>query len=218
MESNLIFVIVFFIVTVGQIALLLSGYSRTVSANDVSKEIDKFRDTRLFREDYVIADNERIDVSKHMSLIVCGDSMQKYDIHDGDRIYIKRYSSEDSNSIEKRPILVMRYKHKSIFHRMVYSNYFLMKFIGYVEDLSVAEKLYKEDMGVSLERFMNDLRKSIDMFEKKNGKVLLGEFFDVELQRNVYSLYEANDVIGSADYRTQMGGNLKTQGLTCQKL
>lgn len=201
--ENVVFIIVFFIATACQIYLLLSkeSISRTTMAGDVDKFCFAFQMSSNKHHEYLIVNNDRVDVSKDMSLIVCGESMQKYNIHNGQRVYIRCYKGEDYKNIKGTPILLIKYKHhKNWLYKLFASEYKLRKFIGYVDDFSKVENLYNENMGISKEQFLKDVQKSKDKLNEREVKVMLSETFDVELCRNRYSVHHADNAVGMVRY------------------
>lgn len=139
MSVNILFITIFTGAIIFMTYLIMSEY--TIESTTIAGDIHKFclskTLTRCPRKSQLKVDGEYVSTNDMLSLIVCGNSMRKYGISDGCRIYARPLATSDKTNITNYPVIVLDNKHRK---NDYYSHYKLRKFVGYLADLSDMEK------------------------------------------------------------------------------
>lgn len=202
--TSVAFIIVFTILIVAQIVLLCSMVygGNTAIAGDVNKRAFRMQWTSRPVHKHLVINDNKIDLSEFVSLIVHGNSMRQYKIKDGQRVYVHEYKTEsDRQGIKTRPVVVFKIKHTFPW----FSQYKLRKFVSYLNSVETLDwnKVFddnKENIQIPKERFVKEIQIKLKNIEDKNGLFVLSETFDESSDACRYSLHHASNLYGSVKY------------------
>lgn len=193
MTISIWFVIILTICVSGMLAIMYLSLETSVTAGDANSTCMYKIPSSNRRRSRIQVNGVEYNVKDMLSLIVCGNSMKNYNIHDGNRVYVEVLSEENKMNIERYPVIVYDNKHRK---SDLYSHYKLRKFVGYVETLNNLYEVFNERIQITKEIFDTDIKNSSCDLSDKSKKVVLSETFDKNLNRNRYSLHHAENIVG----------------------
>lgn len=185
-----IWLIALIIVYGGMLILLLLGIKKlpVVKAGKVTKLCHK--DKRVFGS--LPNEVNGVRLSTYEKMYVQGNSMNKYNIHDGQVIYVRPFSEEEKSAISTYPVLVFTIINKQ---HSDDADYKLRKFVGYITNDNWEEvyNTYKQRIHVSKDIFIEQCSKKYS-----TGKFVLSETEDNG--KILYSLHPVETVYGKVEY------------------
>lgn len=202
--SSVAFIIVFTILIVAQIVLLGSMVygGNTAIAGDVSKRAFRRQWTSKPVHKQLIINDDKIDLSEFVSLIVHGNSMRQYRIKDGQRVYVYEFKTEaDRKGISTRPVVVFKIKHTLPW----FSQYKLRKFVSYLEDVDTLDwnnvfEDNKDKIQIPKVQFVKEIQTKLKKVDNKKGLFVLSETYDEHTEGCRYSLHHASNLYGAVKY------------------
>lgn len=196
-----LFAIVFFLTIVGMLVFLFLNIKSlpVVKAGKVTKPCKEIKRIFGYMPSMISINGIKRDVSKDMQMIVCGNSMQKYNIYDGQRIYVKTMGDEEKNEITRYPVLVFHIVNGELGD----AKYKLRKFVGYVDNDNLQDLFAskQERIKVSEDVFVSQCKEKLRKLRQKNsGRLVLSETFDEDKNAIFYSLHPVNTILGKVEY------------------
>ncbi len=202
MAGNIL-VIPFVIAMVGMVVMLLSGVVKmdVVKAGKADKPCKRTRYVFSGRSKTVCVDGRREDVSDCRKMVVCGNSMKKYDIVDNNCIYVKLYKDEEKSGIDTHPVLVLNIIDNPDKDDAQYK---LRKFLCYYHGEKF-EDVYKSNAGrlsgITEDEFVAMCSaKYAKMSGSENGNLILSETFDEDNGSVQYSFHPVSAIYGKVIY------------------
>ena len=196
-----LFTVVFAMMVVGMLVFLLLNIKSlpVVKAGKVTKPCRENKFFFGYMPSYIRINGVRKDVSKDCQMLVCGNSMKKYNIFDGQRIYVKLIKGDAKVHIEHFPVLVFHIVNGATGD----SKYKLRKFVCYVSDdnfTSVYEK-FKDRIKVSEKKFLEQCSSKYGKLRNEyKGRFILSETYDEDKNIVLYSLHPVESVFGKVEY------------------
>ena len=196
-----LFAIVFFLTIVGMLVFLFLNIKSlpVVKAGKVTKPCKEIKRFFGYMPSRISINGMKRDVSKDIQMIVCGNSMQNYNIYDGQRIYVKTMGDEEKNGIVRYPVLVFHIVNGEPGD----AKYKLRKFVGYVEndDLRNLFLALQNRIKVTEDVFVSQCADKLKRLRQKNqGRLVLSETFDEDKNAIFYSLHPVNTILGKVEY------------------
>lgn len=198
---NLIwFYIIITIAVSGTLAMLFVEFPirRRVKAGTADKYV--FGCAVARRLSKVSVGNRQVDAADYEQMVAAGDSMQDYNIHNGDSILVSPYDELGKCHIERYPVLAIKLRGPM---KPFDSNIKLRKFVGYVgnQDWAAAYDRYNDRVKpvVSREDFMASCAKSYGKHQfafSEETPAVLSETYDVDSHRYHYSVHPVGNVYG----------------------
>lgn len=196
-----LFAIVFFLTIVGMLVFLFLNIKSlpVVKAGKVTKPCKEIKRIFGYMPSHILINGVKKDVSKDMQMVVCGNSMQNYNIYDGQRIYVKTMGDEEKNGIARYPVLVFHIvngEHGD-------AKYKLRKFVGYVDNDNLHELFAsKQDrIKVSEDVFLSQCEEKLrKLRQKESDRFVLSETFDEDQKAILYSLHPVTTIFGKVEY------------------
>lgn len=197
-----VFAIAFGVMMIGMIIILLLNFNSlpVVKAGKVTKFCDKKKFVFGTMPNHVRINNRVVDLSDDEKMVVSGNSMKEYDIFDGQRIYVKRYSEDERNTIQRYPVLVFNIVNTPNEKDAVYK---LRKFVGYITtnnwpDVFVTfQDRIKTDQ-VTFTRLCTEKYAKIPQADR--DRLVLSETYDEEHNTVLYSLHPVSTIYGKVEY------------------
>lgn len=158
--------------------------------------------------DIVECDGEEVSTEGKEIIVIRGESMRQYGIHDNCRGIISLFSNEEKLSITGMPIVEFSIHDKK--WAIWESHRKLRKFITYLPshegyDFHAIYKEFKDYISIPEAIFVQECEKRMEEMHKKwksyAGQVLvLSETFDCRKNRNHYSIHRATSLRGRLEY------------------
>lgn len=199
--SVTLFSIVFPIMIFGMLALLFINIQTlsVVKAGKVTKPCKERRTVFGDTPSNININGVRIDVSKDLKMLVCGNSMKNYNIFDGQRIYVKPMTDNEKHDIKHYPVLVF-----NIVGGMEGdAKYKLRKFVGYVKDNNFKDlyEIQHNRIKVSMDTFISQCSPKYDKLREQYSEMLvLSETYDEDTNTVLYSLHPVSTILGKVEY------------------
>lgn len=197
----IVYIIVFVIAFTFQIYLII----RTLMFPMIAKagNIKDFYGIFTILQRYPKHNEYEDNVKNTKCLSVRGNSMKKYEIQNGDTIFIEKYSDSDKFGITTYPVLVFQLKIKRL-SDVFDSRYKLRKFVGYIDDLN-AESMYNQyinRINCSKDDFIRCIDSKIHLIEKRKErkKYVLSETYDEKKDMTLYSLHSVESIYGKVKF------------------
>lgn len=189
--SVTVFTIFFLFMAVGMITLLLLN-TRKVCVVKAGK-VTKFCKGRRF----VYCGD--VDVNGDSRMLVAGNSMQAYGIHDGQVVFVKRFKDNEKKEISAYPVIVF-----SIADRPDKSDagYKMRKFVGYTygESLDSLYDKYIARIKVPKNEFISQCEKKYARICTLTPDAVLSETYDEMNDKVLYSLNPVDLLYGKVEY------------------
>lgn len=202
MNGNIL-VIPFVIAMVGMVVMLLSCVVKleVVKAGKADKPCRRTRYVFSGRSKMVCVGGRREDVSDCRKMVVCGNSMKKYDIVDNNCIYVKLYKDEEKSGIDTHPVLVLNIIDNPDKDDAQYK---LRKFLCYYHGEKF-EEVYRSNAGrlrgITEEEFVAMCSsKYANMSDSGKGDLILSETFDEDNGSVQYSFHPVSAIYGKVVY------------------
>lgn len=203
MNGNVL-VIPFVVAMVGMVVMLLSGVVKldVVKAGKADKPCKRTRYVFSGRSKTVCVDGRREDASGCRKMVVCGNSMKKYDIVNGGCIYVKLYENDGEKSgIDTHPVLVLNIIDNPDKDD---ARYKLRKFLCYYHGEKF-EDVYDLNAGrlngIAKEEFVAMCSaKYAKMSGSEKGNLILSETFDEDNESVQYSFHPVSAIYGKVVY------------------
>lgn len=200
--STPVFVITILIMTVGMLLLLLSNIKRlpVAKAGKVSKFYPKKKTIIGSMPNKITINGESINVGNDEKMIVHGNSMRKYKIYDGQRIYVRTLNDDEKNAINTYPVLVFKIIDNP---NKKDAEYKLRKFVGYIDSDNwdkIYEK-YKSRIYTNRQDFIEQCKKKYSSIPHREcGNLILSETYDEDNHIMAYSLHPKSLIHGKVEY------------------
>ena len=196
-----LFAIVFFLTIVGMLVFLFLNIKSlpVVKAGKVTKPCKEIKRIFGYMPSRILINGVKKDVSKDMQMIVCGNSMQNYNIYDGQRIYVKAMEDEEKNGITRYPVLVFHIVNGEPRD----AKYKLKKFVGYVDNDNLHDLFAsKQDrIKVSEDVFRSQCEEKLrKLRQKESDRLVLSETYDEDKKAILYSLHPVTTIFGKVEY------------------
>lgn len=145
-----------------------------------------------------------VKVHDYKQMVVAGNSMKDYDIHDGDIVLVKTYDDQSKKEIHTHPVIAIKLSGQ---RNPLDSDMKLRKFVGYATDQKWGA-LYdrysdRVKQGVSRDDFIASCSKSYDKKPfaiEQNNPAVISETYDVDSHRYHYSVHPVNLLYGKVMY------------------
>lgn len=148
---------------------------------------------------HAVVNGHEIDLRDDRIMSVCGNSMQKYGIRDGQQIYVKELSRDEAHKICTFPVVVFHI----INGKPDDSEFKLRKFVGYVhnQDCDKIYETYKGRICIPREKFINQCNSKFSKYgDNTPASLVLSETFDEDKKETVYSLHPVSSIYGKVEY------------------
>ena len=191
-----LFAIVFFLTIVGMLVFLFLNIKSlpVVKAGKVTKPCKEIKRIFGYMPSVISINGIKRDVSKDLQMIVCGNSMQNYNIYDGQRIYVKAMEDEEKNQITRYPVLVFHIVNGELGD----AKYKLRKFVGYVDNENLNDLFVsKQDrIKVSEDIFVSQCEEKLRKLRlKESVRLVLSETYDEDQKAILYSLHPVTTIL-----------------------
>ena len=198
----IVFAIAFGIMMIGMIVLmLLNTYSLpVVKAGKVTKFCNKKKCVFGAMPNRVRINNQDIDLSDNEKMVVSGNSMKEYRIFDGQRIYVKRYSEDEKNTIQRYPVLVFNIVNTPNEKDATYK---LRKFVGYITTCNWTDVFvtFQDRIKIDKDTFTSLCeQKYAKTPQADRDRLVLSETYDEEHNTVLYSLHPVSTIYGKVEY------------------
>lgn len=197
-----LFIIVMTISSIGMIAFVLCNMRKlpVVKAGKADELHPRLKYTFGKMPSIVKVNGVSVDLNDDVEMLVCGNSMKDYNIHDGQRIYVKEYKEDSEKlNIKTHPVLVFRITQKLVEED---ADFKLRKFVGYLDG--------QPDWNIVYERYKNRIHIDKDIFiaqcEEKYNKttdrehLVLSETYSEKKKVILYSMHAAKTIYGKVEY------------------
>lgn len=197
-----LFIIVMTISSIGMIAFVLCNMRKlpVVKAGKADELHPREKSTFGKLPTMVKVNGVRVDLKDDVEMLVCGNSMQEYNIHDGQRIYVKECKDESEKmNIKTHPVLVFRITQKTIEND---ADFKLRKFVGYLDeqpDWNQVYEQYKNRIHIDKDTFIAQCEEKYKKTSDKENLVL-SETYSEEKKVILYSMHEADTIYGKVEY------------------
>ena len=196
-----LFAIVFFLTIVGMLVFLFLNIKSlpVVKAGKVTKPCKEIKRIFGYMPSVISINGIKRDVSKDLQMIVCGNSMQNYNIYDGQRIYVKAMEDEEKNQITRYPVLVFHIVNGELGD----AKYKLRKFVGYVDNENLNDLFVsKQDrIKVSEDIFVSQCEEKLRKLRlKESVRLVLSETYDEDQKAILYSLHPVTTIFGKVEF------------------
>lgn len=196
-----LFAIVFFLTIVGMLVFLFLNIKSlpVVKAGKVTKPCKEIKRIFGYMPSMISINGIKRDVSKDLQMIVCGNSMQNYNIYDGQRIYVKAMEDEEKNQITRYPVLVFHIVNGELGD----AKYKLRKFVGYVDNENLHDLFVsKQDrIKVSEDIFVSQCGEKLRKLRlKESVRLVLSETYDEDQKAILYSLHPVTTIFGKVEF------------------
>ena len=196
-----LFAIVFFLTIVGMLVFLFLNIKSlpVVKAGKVTKPCKEIKRIFGYMPSVISINGIKRDVSKDLQMIVCGNSMQNYNIYDGQRIYVKAMEDEEKNQITRYPVLVFHIVNSELGD----AKYKLRKFVGYVDNENLHDLFVsKQDrIKVSEDIFVSQCEEKLRKLRlKESVRLVLSETYDEDQKAILYSLHPVTTIFGKVEF------------------
>ena len=196
-----LFAIVFFLTIVGMLVFLFLNIKSlpVVKAGKVTKPCKEIKRIFGYMPSMICINGIKRDVSKDLQMIVCGNSMQNYNIYDGQRIYVKAMEDEEKNQITRYPVLVFHIVNGELGD----AKYKLRKFVGYVDNENLKDLFVsKQDrIKVSEDIFVSQCEEKLRKLRlKESVRLVLSETYDEDQKAILYSLHPVTTIFGKVEF------------------
>lgn len=196
-----LFAIVFFLTIVGMLVFLFLNIKSlpVVKAGKVTKPCKEIKRIFGYMPSMISINGIKRDVSKDLQMIVCGNSMQNYNIYDGQRIYVKAMEDEEKNQITRYPVLVFHIVNGELGD----AKYKLRKFVGYVDNENLNDLFVsKQDrIKVSEDIFVSQCEEKLRKLRlKESVRLVLSETYDEDQKAILYSLHPVTTIFGKVEF------------------
>lgn len=141
----------------------------------------------------------KIDLSKDEKMLVNDNSMKYYNLFDGQRIYVKRFSDNEKSNITTYPVLVFNIDNP----KSNDTEYKLRKFVGYVDSDNWQDIFnhFRERIKISETDFVTQCAaKYAKTPSTDRAHLVLSETFDEDKASIAYSLHPVTSVFGKVEY------------------
>lgn len=202
---NTVFIIIFSIMIIAQIVLLCTVIfgEKTVVAGDVNSHTLRRSAICHSVPQKLKFGDKVVDLSQYSMLVVHGDSMKDYKIHNGQSVFVERYKTEaEKNGIEKKPVVAIKIEKR----RFYLSQYKLRKFVSYIDNSQVPDwtEVYRSNKNAiktSKDIFLEDVSaKYKKYYENRRDRLVLSETYDESIGRHRYSLHSVEQLYGAVKY------------------
>lgn len=184
---------------------------KVVRAGDVQKNVPVVKVVDSVKKEFVEVGRDKVGIQNMKALFVRGNSMQDYQIRDGQIVYVERFTDDDQKKgIVTFPVLVLKLQKKNIFLRLFVSQLKLRKFICYINNIESenwGELFDVEHNRIKLDRadFITVINCKIEEMKKRGEYVpdcqyALSETYDEDAGRYSYSLHEVSKIYGKVKY------------------
>lgn len=196
-----LFAIVFFLTIVGMLVFLFLNIKSlpVVKAGKVTKPCKEIKRIFGYMPSRISVNGVKKDVSKDIQMIVCGNSMQNYNIYDGQRIYVREMMDEEKNAITRFPVLVFHIVNGEPGD----AKYKLRKFVGYIDNDNLHDLFAsKQDrIKVSEDVFCSQCEEKLrKLRQKESDRLVLSETYDEDQKAILYSLHPVTTIFGKVEY------------------
>lgn len=198
----IVFAIAFGIMMTGMVVVLLLNFNSlpVVKAGKVTKFCDKKKYVFGAMPNRVKINNQNVDLSDDEKMVVSGNSMKEYNIFDGQRIYVKKYSEDEKNTIQRFPVLVFNIVNTPNEKDAVYK---LRKFVGYIttNNWSAVFVTFQDRIKTDQVTFTRlCTKKYAKIPQADRDKLVLSETYDEEQNTVLYSLHPVSTIYGKVEY------------------
>ena len=145
-----------------------------------------------------------VNSKDYEQMVVAGNSMKDYNIHDGDIVLVKTYDEHSKMEIETHPVVAIKLGKN---WNLLDSDMKLRKFVGYATDQrwDAVYDLYKKRVkkSVSREAFIASCARSFDKNPftiEKNHPAIVSETYDENLCQYHYSVHPVNLLYGKVAF------------------
>lgn len=194
------FYIIITIAVTGMLAMLFIEFPirRRAKAGTADKYV--FGRTVARRLSKVSVGDLYVDASDYEQMVAAGDSMQDYNIHNGDSILVSPYDAQGKLHIKRYPVLAIKLRGPM---KPFDSDIKLRKFVGYTAN---------KDWGTAYDRYIDRVKPTVSRDDfiascaKSYGKhqfalteatpAVLSETYEVDSHRYHYSVHPAENVYG----------------------
>lgn len=197
-----LFIIVMTISSIGMIAFVLCNMRKlpVVKAGKADELHPKLKSTFGKLPSIVKVNGVRVDLKDDVEMLVCGNSMKDYNIHDGQRIYVKLYKDESEKiNIKTHPVLVFKITQKAVEDD---ADFKLRKFVGYLDrqpDWNQVYEQYKNRIHIDKDTFVAQcVEKYNKTTDRKN--LVLSETYSEKEKMILYSMHAAKTIYGKVEY------------------
>ena len=194
------FYIIISIAVAGMLAMLFIEFPirRRVKAGTADKYV--FGCAVARRLSRIAVGDRQVDAVDYEQMVAAGDSMQDYNIHNGDSILVSPYDEQGKLHIDRFPVLAIKLRGP---RKPFDSNMKLRKFVGYVgnQDWGAAYDRFRDRVkpAVSRDDFMASCAKSYGKCQftlSDATPAVLSETYDVDSHCYHYSVHSVENVYG----------------------
>lgn len=202
--STVVFTITFLIMIVGMLSFLIINMTKipVVKAGKVSKKCSRNKIVLGNTSGLENVDGNSVHLSEDIPMWVCGNSMIKYGIKDGQIVYVRKFEDGESHRITTFPVLVFNI----VDGISDDAKFKLRKFVGYVNSddcLEIYQK-YKNRISLTENQFLDQCTNKLAKLRNKTSEQLvLSETFDEDKKENAYSLHPLSTVYGKVEYASR---------------
>ena len=196
------FIIVISIILIIQLIGILSSFSLrpVVKAGNVSKFYWKYKFLFGKQPKEILYNGNKVNVASYVALYVYGNSMQDYNIHTGQEVFVEPLNDMQKDSITTYPVLVFY-----IDNMKFQSDYKLRKFVRYIDDPSNTnwEGIYAElqtRIKISNEAFVSEMHNKTAKLTNPSTRHILSETYDEERQVYRYSMHPVSSLYAKVLY------------------
>lgn len=200
--SVTVFTIAFLTMMVGMVLFLFINLNTlpVAKAGKVTKFCRKEKRVLGYMPNNIRVNGVKIDLSKDDKMLVSGNSMQYYQLFDGQRIYVKRLSDGEKGKITTYPVLVF-----SIMDNPDQDDarFKLRKFVGYIDtdEWSVIFNRLKDRIRIPQADFINQCATKYAKIPREDrSHLVLSETFDEDKGSIFYSLHPVHTIYGKVEY------------------
>lgn len=197
-----LFTIVFLMMMGSIVYLLLSNVKRlpVVKAGKVTKFCNRTQFVFGRIPTSIVINGRKIDVHDKEILLVQGNSMKDYQIHDGQKVFISKMDDLSKKHITTFPVLVFRIVNKE---NEDDADFKLRKFVSYVHD-DQWSRLYhslQDRMKIDESVFIRQCdAKYAKLSDSDKVSLVLSETFDEDRNIVAYSLHPVSSIYGKVEY------------------
>ena len=199
------FLVIMSLVVISQIIVLLVSVRSvdTVKAGNVLKHSPATKLRIGSKPRKLLVGQDYVDVSALEQLVVCGNSMKDYQIHNGQCVFVSTFNYQDKFQIENHPVVVLAISNAGKFE----SKYKLRKMIAYAEgfdtDWHILFNNNRTRIKIDEATFVAKCAEKASKLRAagvSDGKLILSETYDEDLGICRYSLHPAETLYGIVKY------------------